>query len=63
MRSYLTRFDATAAAVDGLDPSVILMPIVFGVTIKTNFALEKDSPMELMEFYYEAKRYLRQKNT
>lgn len=64
LRNYLMRFNEAAATVDKRDLSIILMAAVFGVASKTDFkiALEMNSSMDLMEFYHEAERYLRQEN-
>lgn len=61
LRSYLTRFNA---AVDKTDPSIILMAAMSKVVGKTDFkiALERDQPMDLVEFYHEAERCLRQED-
>lgn len=50
LRSYLTRFNAIATIVDKLDPSIILMAVVFGVASKIDFkiALEGDPSMDLL---------------
>lgn len=64
MRSYLKRFNATAAAIDKPDPSIVLMAAVSEVTSKINFkvALKMHPPMYLIEFYHEIERYLRQED-
>lgn len=61
MRSYLTRFNAAAATVDKPDLSLILMVAISEVVSKTDFkfSLERDPPMDLVEFYLEAERYPR----
>lgn len=60
----MTRFIVVAAIVDKLDSSIILMAIVSGLVSKTNIrvALKGDLPMDLAEYYHEAKRYLNQED-
>lgn len=56
LRSYVTRFNVAATAVDKPDISIILMAAVSGVASNTDFkvALENDPPMDLTKFYHEA---------
>lgn len=64
LRSNLTRFNVAAATAHKPDPLVILMTTVLEAVNKTDFkiVLERNPQMDLMEFYHEAERYLRQKN-
>lgn len=62
LRSYLTMFNAAATTVHKLNPSIVLMAVVSGVASKTAFkiALERDPPVDLADFYYQADRFLQQ---
>lgn len=60
----MTRINAASAAVDKPNPSIFLMAVVSRVASKTDFkvALKRDLPIDLVEFYHEAERYLCQED-
>lgn len=63
-QEFFDKIHVAAAAFDSPNPLMILMAAVSNVADKTDFkvALKRDPPMDLVEFYHKAERYLCQED-